>query len=150
MTRYCRTIEIDQPATPVFDYLARFSNAPEWDPGVARASMNTPEPVGLGSTFNLGVVVLGREVPYRYEITSFDHPSRVTLRAETTWVISEDTITVVDSASNACRVTYDADLRLRGVLRFADPLLAILFRRIGDRAVTGLRKTLNARQAGMT
>lgn len=150
MTRYRRTIEVDQPAAPVFDYMARFSNAAEWDPGVAKASMVTSEPVGLGSTFNVGVEILGRAVPYRYEIVAFARPSRVTLRAETTRVVSEDTITVVDLGIDVCRLTYDADLRLRGVLRFADPVLAIMFRRIGDRAITGLQKSLDARRDGET
>ena len=146
VTRYRRTIEVDQPAAPVFDYLARFSNGAEWDPGVARAAMVTPEPVGVGSTFDIGVKVFTLEVPYVYEISAFEHPTRVVLRAETTSVTSEDTITVVDNGNGTCLVTYDADLRLRGILRVADPLLGIMFRRIGDRALAGLQKTLDGWQ----
>jgi hypothetical protein len=40
------------------------------------------------------------------------------------------------------RVTYDADLSLKGPLRLADPLLALAFRRVGDRARDGLRARL--------
>ncbi|MBV8221122.1 MAG: hypothetical protein JO325_21875, partial [Solirubrobacterales bacterium] len=40
------------------------------------------------------------------------------------------------------RVTYAADLRLKGLLRLADPLLALAFRRVGDRALAGLREVL--------
>jgi hypothetical protein len=39
-------------------------------------------------------------------------------------------------------VTYDARLGMHGVLRFADPLLALAFARIGDRAAAGLRRAL--------
>jgi len=41
-------------------------------------------------------------------------------------------------------VTYDADLRVRGLFRLADPLLALAFRRIGDRARDGLVRALAA------
>jgi hypothetical protein len=44
------------------------------------------------------------------------------------------------------RVTYDADLALRGILRIADPLLGLAFNRVGDRALAGLRRTLAPEQ----
>jgi hypothetical protein len=36
-------------------------------------------------------------------------------------------------------VTYDAELRMNGLLKVVDPLLGLMFKRIGDRAVAGLR-----------
>jgi hypothetical protein len=39
-------------------------------------------------------------------------------------------------------VTYDAELQLKSVLKVADPLLGLAFRRIGDRAAVGLRRVL--------
>ena len=64
------------------------------------------------------------------------------LRAETPTVVSEDTITVSALPSSGTQVTYDARLRLRGALRIADPVLGLLFRRVGDRAKAGLAATL--------
>ncbi|MBV8942950.1 MAG: hypothetical protein JO240_14570, partial [Solirubrobacterales bacterium] len=37
---------------------------------------------------------------------------------------------------------YDAELRLKGLLRLADQLLALAFNRVGDRALAGLREVL--------
>ena len=64
------------------------------------------------------------------------------LRAETPTVVSEDTITVSALPGSGAQVTYDARLRLRGALRVADPVLGLLFRRVGDRAKAGLAATL--------
>ena len=47
-----------------------------------------------------------------------------------------------DGAGSA--VTYDADLRLNGVLRLGDLGLRLMFGRIGDRAAAGLRRVLGA------
>ena len=40
-------------------------------------------------------------------------------------------------------VTYEAELTLNGVLRFADPLLGLAFGRIGGRAADGLIDALD-------
>ena len=54
----------------------------------------------------------------------------------------------VESAGDGAVVTYDARLGMRGVLRVADPLLALAFGRIGDRAAAGLRRALGGEHAG--
>jgi len=41
-----------------------------------------------------------------------------------------------------CVVTYDADLSLKGALKVANPVLGLMFGRIGDRAAGGLRRVL--------
>lgn len=144
MTRYCRTIHVDAAPGEAFDFLARFSNAADWDPGVASARMLTPEPVGRGSAFELMVRAAGRQAPFRYEIIEYERPARVVLRAEQPRIVSADTITVSAAPQGGSEVTYDADLRLTGLLRFLDPVLALAFRRIGDRALEGLRRAFAA------
>ena len=44
-------------------------------------------------------------------------------------------------------MTYDADLRLNGLLRIGDLGLRLVFDRIGDRAAAGLRRVLEGRRA---
>lgn len=66
---------------------------------------------------------------------------RVTLRGENATVVSLDTITCEPDRDGA-RVNYDADLKLKGPLKLADPLLGLAFKRVGDRALEGLRATL--------
>ena len=66
------------------------------------------------------------------------------LRGENSTTLSIDEI-VVDPEGRGCRVSYDANLTLKGSLRLADPLLALVFRRIADRAIGGLRKAVGAR-----
>ena len=138
MSRYRRTINLDVPPADAFAYLARFSNAAQWDPGVGAAEMLTPEPVDVGSAFELDVLIMGRALPFRYEVIEHERPTRVTLRAERHPFVSLDTIEVAPT-DTGCTLTYDADLRLVGPYRVFSPLLDLAFRRIGDRALDGLR-----------
>jgi len=153
MAHYVATIPVPITRSAAFAYLSRFDRAAEWDPGVAEGSMLTPEPVGRGSRFALRAEFLGRTLPLEYEIIDFEPATRVVLRAETPLVRSIDTITFAseaagskadDATSGGTVVTYDARLEPKGLARVASPLLALAFRRIGDRAAGGLRKRLRA------
>jgi carbon monoxide dehydrogenase subunit G len=147
MARYTRTIHVPAAADEAFAYLSRFSNTGEWDPGVAEAEQLTPDPVGLGSRFSVEARFLGRTVPLVYEITAFDAAGQVTVRAQNAFTVSEDTIVVVPRSPTSARVTYDADLRLRGIWRAFGPVLDVAFRKIGDAALEGLGATLARRAA---
>ncbi|HET7379516.1 MAG TPA: hypothetical protein VFJ24_05715 [Gaiellales bacterium] len=68
----------------------------------------------------------------------YDRPHVVTFRGENTAVVSLDRITVAPWDGGS-RLTYDATLTPKGAIRLAGPLLALAFRRVGQRALTGLR-----------
>lgn len=142
MARYRCTIDSPLPADEAFDYMARFSNATEWDPSAVRARTITDGPVRVGSEFEVVVRSFGRELPWLYRVTEHDRPRRVVVRAERGSIVSEDTITVTALPGGGSAVTYDAEVRTSGWSRLLDPLLAVAFRRIGAAAEGGLRREL--------
>lgn len=141
MTTYSTVIDSPKPADEVFEYLATFSNAREWDPGVTGAESLTPGAPDVGSVYRLRVRVGGRDVPFDYRVVSIDRPATVVLRAEQSGMVSMDTITV-ESAGTGSRVSYVAVLESRGVLRLAAPFVAKSFRKMADRGADGLRRAL--------
>jgi hypothetical protein len=135
--------EIDSPKSPgdVFEYLATFSNARDWDPSVVEAeprSIGRPE---VGSVYRLDVRAAGRVVPFDYEVVALDRPHRVVLQARRGGLFSSDTITVEPLYSGS-RVRYVAVLNLRGLLRVVAPLVEGVFARMAGRAAAGLRHEL--------
>jgi hypothetical protein len=153
MLRYVARFTTEVPRDQAFFDLSHFDRAVEWDPGVAEGTMLTPEPVRRGSRFGLRAGFLGRTVPMEYEIVEFEPTTRVVLQADTPFVRSIDTITFASlprpsaagtGRSEATVVSYDARLEPKGAARFATPLLALAFRRIGDRAAAGLRERLRS------
>ena len=141
MAHYRATLDVQQPRKEVFAYLSDFSMTREWDPGVVEAERLNGQAVGEGTEFRLVAEFLGRKNELTYRIVAYDPPHAITFLGENATVVSRDTITFESSAAGT-RVTYDADLALRGVLRIADPLLGLAFNRVGDRALVGLRRTL--------
>jgi hypothetical protein len=85
----------------------------------------------------------GRELDFTYTTIAFEAPRQLVLRAESSTVVSEDTISVRPT-DGGCEVTYEADLRPKGLMKLADPLLGLMFKRLGDNAAAGLRRELAA------
>ncbi len=141
MARYDATIESAWSMGATFDYLATFSNAAAWDPGVASGEALQPGPPRVGAVYRLGIPLAGRKATLDYQVTAIDRPRRVVLRADHPLVRSTDTITFAPSATGTT-VRYDAILEPKGLLRLFAPIVSRHFRAVGDRAVTGLRSAL--------
>jgi hypothetical protein len=142
MATYRASVSSPKPPADVFAYMARFSNAAHWDPGVAAAEDMSPGPPGFGSTYRLMVRFLGRTLPLEYRIEEIDEPKRVVLQAENAMIRSTDVIEVAPAAGGGSIVTYEATLTPKGVSVSLSPLIGVVFRHIGDRAVAGLRAAL--------
>jgi carbon monoxide dehydrogenase subunit G len=89
---------------------------------------------------------LGRRTSITYRIVDYDQPNAVTFRGENSTVVSSDRITLAPAGAGT-RIVYDAQLTLKGPLKLADPLLALAFKRVGDRALAGMRHALARQQA---
>jgi carbon monoxide dehydrogenase subunit G len=147
MAHYQATLDTPREREDVFAYLSDFSTTQEWDPGVVEAERLNDAAVGEGTQFRLVAEFLGRKTALTYRIVEYDPPRAVTFRGENATVISNDKITF-EAVDRGTRITYDADLALKGPLRLADPLLRLAFNRVGDRALAGLRHKLAPTRAG--
>lgn len=148
MTTLHERVRTAMPIDAVFDYVADFANAQEWDPGVAYARRIDEGPLGQGARYELGVRMGGRVAPMEYQITVFDRPRRVVLTGAGSNVDAVDDIRF-ERTDEGTVVDYTADIRLGGPLRLAQPFLGGAFRRIGRAAADGMERTLAAR-AGRT
>ena len=147
MAHYRAALDTPRQRDDVFAYLSDFSTTQEWDPGVVEAERLNDGAVGEGTEFRLVAEFLGRKTALTYRIVEYDPPRAVTFRGENATVISDDRITF-EAVDEGTRITYDADLALKGPLRIADPLLRLAFNRVGDRALAGLRNKLAPTRPG--
>jgi carbon monoxide dehydrogenase subunit G len=143
MARYRASLDSSRAPDAAFAYLSDFSSTQEWDPNVAQAERIGEGPIGDGTEFRLFTSFAGRKSSITYRIVEFDPPHAVTFRGENAIVTSLDRITF-EAIDGGTRIVYDADLRLRGVLRVGSPLLRLALNRLGRQALDGLRKTLEA------
>jgi polyketide cyclase/dehydrase/lipid transport protein len=143
MPSYRTTIESTWDLPRAFAFMSDFSNAQIWDPGVVSAKRLDDGVIRAGSAFDLKVSFARRAMTLRYFVRTLQDGERVVFASWTKRLESVDTLTF-EATPTGCRMTYDADLRLKGIAAAANPLLALLFRRVGDRARDSLRSVLTS------
>ena len=86
---------------------------------------------------------MGRDLETTYRITEFEPPHRVVFVGGTNNFESTDVIRVTP-ADTGVTIDYKAVFELKGLLRFAEPLLRGTFNSLADKAVAGLKETMSA------
>ena len=143
MARYVTTVRTAKTPREAFAYMADLRNFAEWDPGVKAVRQVEGSGGGPDAVFDVTVASPGRDLTLRYVTKEYDAPRDLLVVARSSVFTSIDRITVEPHDSGSV-VTYDADLRLNGVLRVGDLGLRLMFGQIGDRAAAGLRRALGA------
>lgn len=144
MTRVQEEIEVAAPIEAAFDYVADFATTAEWDPGIAEGRRVGEGPISVGSTFEVVADFSGRRLPLTYEITEYERPRRVVLAGEGSTFRGLDEISFAPGAGGGTRITYAADIRLKGLLALAEPFMKGRFDEMAKKAVAGLKERLDA------
>ena len=133
-----REIVVTASVEDAFDYVANFESCEEWDPGVVSSKRDGPGPAGSGTTYSVLVDFNGRSLPMTYEVTAWEPPHRVVLVGTGSTVRGVDEITFSPEPGGGTRISYRADIRMRGLLRPITPLLRDRLEALGDAAMTGM------------
>ena len=141
MARYVTTVRSAKTPQEAFAYMADLGNFVEWDPGVKAVRQVEGSGGGPDAVFDVTVVAPGPDLTLRYVTEEHDAPHNLLVVARSSVFTSIDRITVEPDGTGSI-ITYDADLRLNGVLRIGDLGLRLVFGQIGDRAAAGLRRVL--------
>lgn len=136
------TRTVDRPLEDVFSFTADFSNAERWDPGVESSKQVGDGPPQVGTEYDLVVRFGSNRIPMRYVITALDPGSRVVLegRGETVSAVDEILFSATETGT---LIDYTADLRFRNWIRFVEPLMTPILRRVvAKKALDGLVEAL--------
>jgi carbon monoxide dehydrogenase subunit G len=145
MRHTTETRRVPGPIDEVFDYLADFSNAAEWDPGVVSARRLDDGPVGVGSRFDVQARFAGRTLPMSYHLARANRPTGLEFTGLSPGSTARDVIALAPDGEGHTRVTWTLEVTLTGWSRLAEPLLGPLLRRLGRKALDGLAATLDRR-----
>lgn len=135
---------VDRPLQEVWEFISDFANSEAWDPGVASARKVTEGDVRVGTCYALQVVFNGKEMPMTYEVTEYEPTRRVVLHGDGSPITAVDDIRFTATPDGGTKIDYVADLRLKGVLKIAAPLLRGKFAETGRAAIEGMRAALSA------
>lgn len=128
MMEVTASIDIDRPASEVFEYLADMANNPEWQQGQQRCTWTSEPPLRKGSTYDQEAKFLGKKIVSSFEVVEFDPGHRIRIR--TTGGTMPIDVTREVAALSEDRSTVSAIVRGDPpmVFRLAGPLLTMMVR----------------------
>lgn len=123
MIRVEREIEVDRPAEEVFARLTRIEDLPNWQPAIREAAITSPGPLGAGSTIRLVVDAAGQQTEAHGRVVDYGPPERIALEASAgpADLIAAVKVTPIDAGR--CAVWLGTDIKLGGLLRFAEGMV---------------------------
>ena len=136
-------IEVPRSSEESFAYVADFTTAAEWDPGI-HESRKVSGDGGIGTVYEVQAEFRGKTMPFTYTVTAYDENRRIVLDGVGEKATSLDTIAFDDAGDGRTCITYSADFKLKGALRLAEPFLGGTFRGLARTALAGLEAKLGA------
>lgn len=150
MAKYTVHVLTPMPPDEAFAYMADLRNFANWDPGVKNVEQIVGDGAGPDAEYDVTVDGFSGDMTLRYVTKTWDPPRSMFVRAESTSMTSEDTITVreADDADLAggSMVTYDAELTLDASMGIADTELQQTFNIVGGKAAAGMVAALDGKR----
>jgi hypothetical protein len=126
-----------------FDFISDFRHAALWDPNTKSVTLVSGLPLGLGSRFQLHAHMLGVSFELPYEIVRYERPTCVAFVGETRILSYREQVTFQSDGERGTIIEYRASLQLRGLFALGNPLLSLVYQRIGDSATGGIVAALD-------
>jgi hypothetical protein len=120
-----------------FDFIADFCHAALWDPRTRSVRKLTDGPIGCGTRFMLTADLLGLPLEFPYEISVFERPHQLVFEGSTRCFAYHERVSItVDGGGTS--IEYRAQMRLQSLLVLGNPILSLIYQRIGDDATSGI------------
>lgn len=131
---------INRPAAEVFEVVGThaFEYHPQWEDEVVEVRRLTPPPMGVGSRAIMVRDERGKLNEVEYEVVGFDRGHRIDWHHNVPDVDFDLSITVQDLGSNTSSITAELTMKLHGVRRVLEPLIAMGMPKRGARILEGM------------
>ncbi|MFT5357137.1 MAG: ribosome-associated toxin RatA of RatAB toxin-antitoxin module [Polyangiales bacterium] len=127
-------------ADAVFHFLADFRNLPLWDPGITKSRLVRGDAHSKGAHFAIESQFLGLRIPLSYTTRHYDDSAfEAVIEGEGNSLSAVDRI-FITARPSGCQLLWQADFELKCFRRLAEPMSRPLFRRLGEKAMSGLMR----------
>jgi uncharacterized protein YndB with AHSA1/START domain len=142
-----KSIVIGRPAAEVFAYVADQTNAPGWQRGLLEVRRTTDGPISIGTRHTVVRTLMGRRLELSNEYTRYEPNTLVSFEWSGT-IPGEASYIVEPAGTDRARLTSRVELQAAGLLRLAEPLLAVSLRRAVEANLQTLARQLEAESSG--
>jgi hypothetical protein len=140
MIRHQIDLQINRPVEEVFSFLTTTSNHSKWDPLSVSMEVLQPGAWRQGTTFREVRKIRGQDTEISSQIAVFDPNRRMEIQSLSgpdfhgTWIF--------EPVGNSTRLLYTAEMKLSGLMRLLEPLIARDFKKQLDTNFMTLKRVI--------
>ena len=123
------TAEVSCTAADAFAYVSNFENNPEWQQGMQSCTWTSPQPHGVGSTYDQVARFLGKDIVSSFRVVEHQPPQRVKITSTSGPFPITETRIVTPLGDRRCRVEAIVEGDASGFFRLGGPLLRPMVKR---------------------
>ncbi len=143
MVAVTRTFTVEPAIDAVVEYLKDFAHAEAWDPGTLSCVREDEGPIQVGSRWHNTSKFMGRTSELEYLLLQSD-PDRLVFFGRNKSATSRDDLGFAPDGTGT-RITYRADIVLRGLPKLASPFLRRPLERLADAVVAQMKDVIDSR-----
>ena len=148
MTLVNVSIVVERPFADVFAYLSNFENNPLWQGGMKSAKITSPEPFGVGSTYDQVATFLGREIITSFKVIAYE-PNRMVKATSTASSFPITFMRAVEPIeAGTTRVTAVIEGDASGFYKLFTPLMDWMVKRSIEKDYANLKRILESQGGG--
>lgn len=141
MPQIRRTFFVSAAPEAVYDYLADFSHAEEWDPGTKECERLDGDGE-VGTRYRNVSEFLGRTTEVTYTTREATRPSQLHFEGRAPGFEGHDRLSFEPSGPGTS-VTYQAQMRFSGAAKLATPLVSLYLPSLAKKTVATMQETLD-------
>jgi uncharacterized protein YndB with AHSA1/START domain len=134
-----RSIVVNRPVETVFAFVSNSENRPRWVP-VKEVRKLTTEPIGVGTTFNNVIKMMGREQISTLEVVEYLPNKAYTFK--TSWPFPCSLHHMLEPVEGGTRVTLRLEAQLTGFFGLIRPFMLRTSQRQMELDIAALKKCL--------
>jgi uncharacterized protein YndB with AHSA1/START domain len=146
MTHIQYNITIQRPIDDVFTYITSLDRIAEWQRGVVRSELRSGGELRSGAKVVEVRSFMGREIEAPWEVTVYEPPYVRGFKIAEGPLLSEGAMRFA-SDGNGTRVSFEAEMRGRGLFRLVELLSVAMIRRQTARDFETVKRILEPQMA---
>ncbi len=136
-------IAINRPLEEIFEFMADFDNDVHWWREVLESRRISGGKLGVGTTYWQKSRIMGRTSETTFEITEYELCKKVSIKT-LTGPMPYIAGYIFEAAETGTRVTFSAKVKLAGLFKVAEPILACVLKKMTQANVGNLKRLLEA------
>jgi len=142
--RHETSVMVNRPIDEVWAFMTDPFNVPRFGSMTLGFRQTSPGPVGLGSTGQMRVAILGFETRIRVSVTEWDPPHTFAFSMTGAGIRSGSLRQTLEATADGTKVVRVSEFEPRGVLKLLWPIVGSFVRRRMDATIPKIKRFLEA------